>query len=165
MTLERLRVAHDVGAFQCGSEDLDMWLRHAAITADRPGTARVYVHLHAARVAGYFALAPHHVRRGEIPTSIGRGSPDTIPGFLLARLALAQDLKGGGRGGELLAMALETILQAIAVGGGRLIVVDAVDENAAAFYRHYGFKQTPNDPGRLVMKASTAAASLGIGWH
>ncbi|MGF1667403.1 MAG: N-acetyltransferase [Acidimicrobiia bacterium] len=124
----------------------------------------MYVHLDDERVAGYFALAPHHVRRGEIPTSIGRGSPDTIPGFLLARLALAEDLKGGGRGGELLAIALEKVLQALVVGGGRLIVVDAVDENAAGFYRHYGFKQTPADPGRFVMKASTAAASLAIDW-
>ena len=151
MIIERLAAAHDVDTFRCGNEDLDLWLRHAALTADRAGTSRVYVHLDDDRVAGYFAIAPHLVRRSDVPSSIGRGAPDTIPGFLLARLALAADLKGGGRGGELLVAALENILQAILLGGGRLIVVDAIDDNAAGFYRHYGFKPTPTDPDRLVM--------------
>lgn len=164
MTVERLSAAHDVDTFSCGNEELDLWLGHAALTADRAGTARVYLSLDAARVIGYFALLPHQLRRADIPSGIGRGAPDTIPGFLLARLAVAEDLHGGGRGSELLALALERILEAIIVGGGRLIVVDAIDEPASDFYRHYGFRPTPADPARLVMKASTAAASLGIDW-
>lgn len=121
MIIERLAAAHDVDTFRCGNEDLDLWLRHAALNADRAGTSRVYVHLDDDRVVGYFAIAPHLVRRSDVPSSIGRGAPDTIPGFLLARLALAADLKGGGRGGELPVTALEKILQAILLGGGRLI--------------------------------------------
>lgn len=165
MTLERLDPAHDVDNFSCGNEELDLWLRNAASTADRAGTARVYVSLDGTTVAGYFAILPHHVRRVDVPSRIGRGAPDTIPGFLLARLALAEDLHGGGRGGGLLALALEKILEAIAIGGGRLIVVDAIDEPAIAFYQHYGFRPTPADPARLVMKGSTAAASLAIDWN
>lgn len=157
MTVERLSAAHDVDTFSCGNEELDLWLGHAALTADRAGTARVYVSLDAARVIGYFALLPHHVRRADIPSGIGRRAPDTIPGFLLARLAMAENLHGPGRGGELLALALEKIIEAI-------IVVDAIDEAAANFYRHHGFRPTPADPARLVMKSSTAAASLGIDW-
>lgn len=165
MTLERLRAAHQVDAFSCGNENLDLWLRHAALTADRAGTARVYVSLvDDEMIAGYFALLPHHVRRMDIPPGIGRGAPDSIPGFLLARLALAEDLHGGGQGGQLLVLALGKILDAILVGGGRLIIVDAFDELAAEFYRHHGFKATPADPARLVMKASTAAASIGTDW-
>lgn len=164
MTVERLGPAHDVDNFSCGNEELDLWVRHAALTADRAGTARVYVFLEGGQVAGYFALLPHHVRRVDIPPRIGRGAPDTIPGFLLARLALAEDLHGGGRGGQLLALALQRILEAVVVGGGRLIVVDAIDEPAVAFYQHHGFRPTPADPTRLVMKASTAAASLAIDW-
>lgn len=108
--------------------------------------------------------SPHQVRRADIPPAVGRGAPDTIPGFLLARLALADGLHGDGRGGELLALAIEKMIEAIVVGGGRLIVVDAIDETAAGFYRHHGFRPTPADPARLVTKASTAAVSLGIDW-
>jgi hypothetical protein len=45
---------------------------------------------------------------------------------------------------------------------GRLqtVVVDAIDESAEAFYRHHGFTTT-GQAGRLVLKASDAARSLG----
>lgn len=164
MTIERLSNAHVVDTFTCGNEELDLWLRHAALIADRAGTARVYVSLESGRVSGYFALLPHNVRRADIPPGIGRGAPDIIPSYLLARLAVSQDQQGAGRGGDLLALALGKTLDAIAIGGGRLVVVDAIDQNAADFYRHHGFKPTPTDPGRLVMKASTAAAALGVAW-
>ena len=86
------------------------------------------------------------------------------PGFLLARLALSEDLHGQGRGGELLAGAVKMTLAAIRLGGGRVIVVDAIDDRAAAFYEHFGFRAIPANPNRVVMKASTAAASLSIDW-
>ena len=55
-------------------------------------------------------------------------------------------------------------LAAIRLGGGRVIVVDAIDDRAAAFYEHFGFRAIPANPNRFVMKASTAAASLSIDW-
>lgn len=53
---------------------------------------------------------------------------------------------------------------AACIAGGKLIVVDAIDSNAAAFYRHYDFEPPPNRPDRFVMKLSTAARALGIDW-
>ncbi len=162
---ERLSSEHPTPSFGCGNDHLDSWLRTAAETADRAGTARVYVWLDDQHpVIGYFAILPHSIRREDVPSSLGRGAPDAIPGFLLARLALSEDLHGDGLGGELLAGALETTLAAIRVGGGRLIVVDAVDDRAHGFYTHFGFRAVPANPNRLVMKASTAAASLSIAW-
>lgn len=162
---ERLSPQHSIVSFASGNDGLDLWLRDAAATADRAGTARVYVWLDDQdRVIGYFAILPHNIRRDDVPSSIGRGAPDVIPGFLLARLAVSEDLRGGGRGGELLAGALEKTLAAIRVGGGRLIVVDAIDDNARGFYEHFGFRAVPASPNRLVMKASTAAASLALEW-
>jgi hypothetical protein len=77
---------------------------------------------------------------------------------------LAEDLQVVGLGGELLVGALKTILAAMHLGGGRVIVVDAIDERAAQFYEHHGFGPLPLNPDRLVMKASSAAASLSITW-
>lgn len=112
------------------------------------------------------ATTPLHRTRsaGNVPSPAGRGSPDPIPGFLLARLALQRSQQGRGAGGELLVAALQTTLDAIRIGGGRVIVVDAIDDAAHGFYEHFGFRPTPSSPGRLVMKASTAAASLGNDW-
>jgi GNAT superfamily N-acetyltransferase len=162
---ERLSPGHPIEAFRSGNQDLDIWLSQAAGTADRAGTARVYVSLDDHRqVIGYFAIVPHTIRRENLPSAVGRGAPEVIPGFLLARLALSEQLHGGGRGGEMLAGALETILAAIRLGGGRVIVVDAIDDRARGFYEHFGFRPLPGNSNRLVMKASTAAASLSIDW-
>jgi hypothetical protein len=60
--------------------------------------------------------------------------------------------------------ALTTVVTAARAAGGRLIVVDAVDENAASFYRVYNFKPSPTDPRRLIMKLSTAAYALNVTW-
>lgn len=55
------------------------------------------------------------MRRGEVPSSIGRLAPDVISGFPIARLALSQKLQGTGAGGVLLANAVETTLTAIRI--------------------------------------------------
>jgi hypothetical protein len=48
--------------------------------------------------------------------------------------------------------------------GGRLVVVDAVDTNAADFYRAHDFQPSPTDPSRLTMKLSTTARALDLPW-
>lgn len=64
----------------------------------------------------------------------------------------------------LLADALMRAVEAVRSAGGRLIVVDAIDADAAAFYRSHGFVAVPGDPSRLVIKVSDAARSLGLRW-
>ena len=43
------------------------------------------------------------------------------------------------------------------VAGGKIVVVDAIDADAEAFYRHHDFQSLPGRADRLVMKLSTAA--------
>ncbi len=59
---------------------------------------------------------------------------------------------------------MSVAVEAIAKAGGRIIVVDAIDDAARSFYGHHGFIQVPENNRRLVMKASDAARSLGIAW-
>ena len=60
--------------------------------------------------------------------------------------------------------ALRTIIDAARGAGGKVVVVDAIDSSAAAFYRHHDFEPLPNREDRLVMKLSTAARALGVDW-
>lgn len=162
---ERLRQDHDLGPFSSGKEALDVWLKKHALHADRSGTGRTYVWVdESGRVVAYFTLAPHLVRREELSASVARGSPDAIPSILLARLALERSLHGQGWGATLLADALTVALEAMRRAGGRLIVVDALDPDAVAFYEHHGFTVIPGTPHRLVIKASAAARSLSVRW-
>jgi hypothetical protein len=43
----------------------------------------------------------------------------------------------------------------------RLLVVDAIDDDAAAFYRRWGFVDVPENPRRLHRKVSDVRRSLG----
>jgi GNAT superfamily N-acetyltransferase len=162
---ERLDSKHDLTAFGCGREALDVWLRSSALNAERMGTARTRVWADAGdAVLAYFSLAPHVVTRSDVDAKAGRGSPRSIPSILLAKLALDRRRHGRGEGSVLLVDALTVAIEGMRDLGGRLIVVDAVDEDAAGFYRKHGFIPCPGRPDRLVIKASDAAASLGLPW-
>ena len=161
-------VSHDVDAFSCGNDELDSWLKNSAHHAAGHGT-RVFVLIErvpggAERVIGYFALAPHYVERDLMPTRLGRGAPARIPAILLAKFAIDSSKQGAGLGSDLLIHALHVILDAARRAGGRVAVVDAIDENASAFYRHHDFEPLPDNHNRLVLRLSSAARALGIRW-
>lgn len=161
--LEHLDARHDLSDFDCGVTSLTVWLQQSALNAHRMGTARTSVWTDPeARVRAYFSLAPHVVRRADTPPKAGRGSPDVLPAILLARLALDRRFQGKGMGGVLLVDAMATAVEAARRAGGRLIVVDAIDERASAFYRRHNFQPFPNDPFRLAIKVSDAAETLGL---
>jgi predicted GNAT family N-acyltransferase len=154
---------HAIADFSCGVAELDEWLQRSARTTAAKHVGRTYVWTTddaPDEVLGYFTLAPHVVRRAEVPRRIGRGSPDSIPAILLARLALAHTLRGHEQGGRLLVDALHRALDAVALAGGRLVVVDAIDRNATGFYEHYGFTRLP-DHQRLYRKVTDIARDLG----
>lgn len=152
---------HELEQFACGVDVLDLWLRRHARHAQAMRTARTFVwHCSDRVVVAYFSLAAHLVRRAELPQKVGRGSPDSIPSVLLARLALDRALQGQGLGGELLWDALSRACAAADVAAARLVVVDAIDASAASFYSHHGFVAVPGNPHRLVQKVSDIAAAL-----
>jgi hypothetical protein len=63
---ERLSPERDIQSFTSGNNHLDSWLRDAAVTADRAGTARVYLWLgDDERIIGYYAV----VHFGACPTA------------------------------------------------------------------------------------------------
>ncbi len=162
-TSELLTVDHDLSQFSCGKLGLDVWLQRSAINADAAGTGRTYVWADAARaVVAYYTLVPHTVDREQVPKNLGRGGPALIPGILLARLALTSELQRRGWGEALLTDALERALGGIALVSGRLIVVDAIDEEAVGFYARYGFKRTAQGSRRMFMKASDAFRAFGV---
>jgi hypothetical protein len=60
----------------------------------------------------------------------------------------------------LLAAALRKAVGAGEAAAARLIVVDTVDEEGAAFYQRYGFIRTPEYPIRLYRRMNDVRASL-----
>ena len=164
LRVESLEASHDLSTFTCGNVQLDEWLRSHALPATGQGTRTYVVVDDDDAVVAYFAIAPHVVDREDAPKKVARGAPRQIPAILLAKLALSEDLHGHGLGSELLVHALQTIVGAARTAGGKLVVVDAIDDAAVAFYLHHDFAPLPNRPERLVIKMSTVAKALGSDW-
>ena len=155
---------HRLDEFSSSNRELDGWLIQHAHHAAAMNTGRTFVwHIGDDRVVAYFTLAAHRVQRSHVAKRVGRGSPAEIPAVLLARLALDSSLQGQGLGGELLWDALTRAVAAGTIAAARLVVVDAIDDNAAEFYQHHGFVPSPDDPHHLVQKLSDIAKALGVG--
>lgn len=153
----------DVRSFACGTESLDAWLQDAAQRSHRQGIVRVHVWVDQSapdRVVAYSAIQPTQLSATDLSRGQS-GGHTAVPGYLIARLAQNRSLHGTGLGSELLVTTLEICVEASRVGGGRIIVVDPVDDAARGFYEHHDFLPTKGGTDRLVMKVATAAAALG----
>ena len=73
-----------------------------------------------------------------------RNSPSQVPAVLLGMM-------GVGLGASLLKDAIENALKISALAGARALVVDPIDDEAAAFYAHFGFTTLPGT-NRMALK-------------
>ena len=144
---------HDRKDFSCGKEPLDTYLKTQATQDIRRGLAACFVATTPqGRIAGYFTLSSHSVPLSDLPEDYRKKLPSRmpIPVALLGRLAIDQEFKGHGLGSVLLTYALTTATRPDAAASHAL-VVDALDEEAAEFYRHHGFKGFPSAPMRFFL--------------
>lgn len=157
----RLAVEHDTAAFDCGNAALNEWLRARALRAEAAGICATTVWTEPAgvEVLGFHSIAPTQIRRDGLPSRSMAAGYSSVPGYLIGRLALDNRLRGKRLGSQLLLDALELIVQAADRSAGRVIVVDAIDDSAVAFYERHDFTRVA-DTNRLVMKIATARAAL-----
>lgn len=158
---EPLTAAHDVSQFSCGKPALDHWLKTRAHSNQEKGFTAVLVVHEAGRVVGYYGLAPTAVVANVLPRAIRTGQPpDPVPCLLLGQLAIDSAWSGRGIGTGLVKHALQRCVSAAALIGGRALMVNAVDEEAAAFWARRGFNPSKDDPLVLFRSIAAIAASL-----
>lgn len=158
---EPLTAAHDVSAFSCGKSSLDHWLKTRALSNQEKGFTAVLVVHDEGRVVGFYGLAPTAVVPNALPRSIRTGQPpDPVPCLLLGQLATDLAWAGRGIGTGLVKHALQRCVTAAKLVGGRALLVNAVDLEAAAFWQRRGFLPSQDDPLILVRSIADIAASL-----
>ena len=158
---ESLTAAHDVSTFSCGKPALDHWLRTRALSNQEKGFTAVMVVHDEGRVVGYYGLAPTAIVPGALPRSIRTGQPpDPVPCLLLGQLATDLTRAGQGVGTGLLKHALIRCVAAAELVGGRALVVRAIDEEAAGFWRRRGFLPSRDDALVLFRAMADIAASV-----
>lgn len=85
--------------------------------------------------------------------------PEPIPVILLGQLAVDRDYQGKGLGTDLLIDAGKRALAAAEVIGARAIIVQALDEQARAFYERSGFLPfSTHEPHMLLLRISELRA-------
>lgn len=117
----------------------------------------------ALRVLGYHTLSASVLYTSELPDTLAKKLPryPQLPVTLLGRLAVDQSMKGKGVGQFLLMDALRRSLEAAANIAAMAILVDAQDDEAETFYRHYSFLPLQQQPRRLFLSMKTIAELFG----
>jgi predicted N-acetyltransferase YhbS len=96
------------------------------------------------------------------PARIAKGlARHPIGVILLARLAVDLKERGSRLGKALLLDALSRSLVAAESIGARAILVHAIDDEAAAFYKKYGFESSPLDSRQLLLLMKDLRATVG----
>lgn len=160
--IRALDPSFDLANFRCGQSPLDEYLRRYASQDVRRNIARVFVaapELQPRRPAGFFTLSAGSVNCSDLPPAVARKLPRyPVPVALIGRLAVDAEFQGQGLGSILLADACQKVARASATLAVAGIIVDAKNEAAAAFYRHFGFLSMQGQSGRLMLPASAFRA-------
>lgn len=145
----------DAKRFNCGQSALNDYIRRYALQDMRRDLARVFIASPADDLdclAGFFTLSAGSINCSVLPEKLARKLPCyPVPVALIGHLAVNQAFQGKELGSILLADACQKVKHArnaLAVVG---IIVDAKDDSAAAFYRHFGFIELSGKSDRLLL--------------
>lgn len=146
---------HDRKGFDCGEPSLNHYLHTLATQHHRAGIATTHVLLEdddPSCILGFYTLAAAQVSLSQMQADDRHRLPAyPVPAARLARLAVARREQGRGLGAALLQDAVKRCLELRTALGIRLLLVDALHEGAATFYRLHGFRETAQNARTLYL--------------
>lgn len=165
--IKPLQPTHDRASFSCGQVTLDTYLRQQAGQDIRRRANAVFVITSVTvpdRILGYYTLCATALQRGEIPDAALRHLPryPLVAATLIGRLAISHDEQGKGLGSVLLTDALKRAYVTAGTVGSCMVVVDALDDKAAAFYSAHGFTSL-SQGARLILPMRTIGTMVETG--
>ena len=151
--------SHDRQAFDCGRQELNDWLRRVARQHQDKGLSKTFVAIRKEApncICGYYALTLAELENRHLPQAWRKKLPRRIPGVRLGRLAVDRRYQRKCLGELLLVDALTRVQRIYTEAGGIGLFVDALDEQAAGYYRRFGFFSAPDNPLLLFLPVATA---------
>ena len=156
--------AHDRASFDCGDNDLNIFLRRYARQSHELGGAKTFLAVDDTdnkTILGFYSIAPGSMDHADTPELARRGlARHEVPGFRLARLATDIRVQGNGRGGQLLGAIGRSCIRVAAEVGGVMLIIDAKNERAAAWYASYGAITLHDKPLTLILPFATLEREL-----
>lgn len=163
LQIEPLGPRHDREGFDCGSTELNDYLKKTARQHIEKGLSKTFVLVNdaePARILGFLTLAVCEVQAQTLPPKLAKKYPQHVPAAKLARLAVSKDRQREGLGKLMMVHALQ---QAIRVSDSVGIIgffVDAKNEDARRYYEQYGFVALPDSPLKLFLPLATLKQAL-----
>lgn len=165
--IEPLDRNHDRAAFTCGDDRLDNFIRRTAARQQEQDIARVFVGCLDATplVIAYYALNSHFIDVTTLPEADRKKLPayDTIPAIYLSKLGVQTEHQSQGLGSHLMADASRRCVCAADIVGAHFLILDALNERAAAPYRRLGFVDLPGHGPRMLIKMSVVRRAAEMG--
>ncbi|CCV03612.1 GCN5-related N-acetyltransferase [Mesorhizobium metallidurans STM 2683] len=163
LIIESLGGSHARKAFSCGVLALDRYIREQASqdVKRRVGNCFVAVDRDAGALAGYYTLAASSIPIASLPEDQAKRLPHypILPAILIGRLAVDARYQGRQVGSALIVDALRRSVGAAPAAFA--LIVDAKDDQAAAFYRRHGFTPFLSRPLSLFLPIATALKLFG----
>jgi GNAT superfamily N-acetyltransferase len=158
--IEALDPRHDRASFDSGAPPLDRYLRELATQDVRRLVTKCFVAcpVESITVAGFYTLAAAELPLTALPQTLTRRLPryPSVPVVRLGRLAVDLHYRGKGLGGIMVANAFGKVIRSDI--GAFAMLVDAKDDAAAAFYRHFGFLPAGTGDRALFLPVATGRA-------
>jgi GNAT superfamily N-acetyltransferase len=161
--IERLARAHIRNRFDCGQPSLNDFLGTLVSQYEKRNLGRTYVAVRGAdpQVFGYYTIASGAVSFEHLPSGAAKELPrHPVPVVLVARLAVDRAVQGQRLGEKLLLDALARSLELSDDVGIHAVVVDAIDQQAKAFYEKYRFIPLIDSEFHLYLPITTARSLL-----
>lgn len=154
---------HARGAFSSGNERIDRYFRETVSQDVKRSYAACYVLVERAtdKIAGFYTLSAHSIPLTEVGAELAKKLPryPSVPAVLIGWMGRDLAFRGAGIGTLLLYDAISRIAKAPV--GAHAICADAIDEDAAAFYREHQFQALTSRPLSLFLPMKTALALVG----
>ncbi|TDI38304.1 MAG: N-acetyltransferase [Acidobacteria bacterium] len=152
--IEPLQRAHHRDDFDCGTPELNEFLKKYARQNAKLEISRTYVAVNPGQleVLGYYTLRAGEISCRDLPKDESKKLPRyPVPIVHLARLAVHRGESGKGLGEFLLVDGLGRSLRASKEVGAFAMEVIAKNDSAKRFYEKYGFRELADDKRHLYL--------------
>ena len=156
--VQALAKTHRREGFDCSDQTLNEYLLRFVSQDSKRALTRAFVLVkgRGQTVQGYYTLSATNIQRERFPTEQAKKLPRyPIPAVLLGRLAINNNLQGQGLGEYLLIDALKRVRMASVTIGVHAVMVVALSDRAAQYYRNFGFIALAEQPRSLFLPMET----------
>ena len=149
LTASRLNCGMSLGAFDCGDEDLNSFLKEDALAYQEKALVNTYVCFHKNAPVGFYSVCSDAIKLDESEKLQAFGSKKPhrdYPAVKIARLGVAMGGQNRGVGTFMVKLAIGQAISVSKEIGCRFVTVDAYPKDKVlAFYSKLGFTKNSAD--------------------